>query len=213
MNKVVRHQPGGTVANRPNEGTSLDIKIDTTIGLDGKTAIFMGADLSKAPVPDRRFVTDACNATVKDYTVKIVFGQERIDGKGLRSAIVVQMSRIGGANFVRLLDSMKNPSLQEIAQAENIPTEDLLSIFEEPPQALTLMANMALTAVTGHESCIDFYEASPFAMGVAVRSRKLSLEPVVRVDLRTSLLLGLVSTLRELLADELKDIRVPEGKP
>lgn len=215
----MHHQQAGGVAtrqaaiNRPNEGTSLDIKLDTTVGLDGKTSLFMGADLSKAPVPDRRFVTDMCSAIMRPYRIKIVFGQERIDGKGLRSAIVVQMSPVGGANFVRILDSMKNPSYREIAESEKIPTETLSPITDEPPQALTLMANMALTAITGHESCIDFYEASPFAMGVAIRSQRLSLEPVVRVDLRTSLLLGLVADLRTQLADELKDVRLPEVTP
>jgi len=39
---------------------------------------------------------------------------------------------------------------------------------------------------------------------VAARAHKLSLEPVVRIDMRTPLLLGLVHELRTQLAEELK---------
>jgi hypothetical protein len=145
--------------------------------------------------------------------VKVVFGQERIDGKGLRSAIVVQMSRNAAANFVRIADSITGPSFREVAQAVNIPEENLSAVGDEPPQALTLAANLTLSAITGHESCIDFYEASPFAMGIALRSEKLSLEPVVRVDLRTSLFLGLLKDLRSQLTDDVKALDTREVKP
>jgi len=192
------------LANRPGEGNvSLDIKVDTTVGIDGKTVTYMGVDLAKAPVPDRKFTADTCAVIDSAYTLKLVFGQERIDGKGLRSAIVVQMGRGSGGNFVRICDSMANPSIAEIAQLDGIPSEKLSPAGEEPPQALTLSANMPLAGISGQEACIDFYQASPFAMGIAVRSDKLSLESVVRVDLRTSLFFGLLDDLRGRLAKEL----------
>jgi hypothetical protein len=171
----------------------------------------MGVELYKAPVPDRKFTADTCSTIFAGSVVKLVFGQERIDGKGLRSAIVVQMSRIGGANFVRFCDLMKNPSINEIAQTDNIGVENVSPVATEPPQALTLSANMPLTAISGHEACIDFYQASPFAMGIALRSQKLALDPVVRIDLRTPLLVGLLNDLRGRLSEELK-VKI-EGKP
>lgn len=204
MSKPAR-QPSVVPTIRPGEGTiALDIKINTVSGVDGKSINFMGVDLSKAPVPDRKFTADTCSVVVSDYVLKLIFGQERIDGKGLRSAIVVQMTRNGGANFVRFCDGLANPSLDEVAKSERIPSEKPSPPAEEPPQALTLSANMPFPAVSGHEACVDFYEASPFSMGVAARAHKLSLEPVVRIDMRTPLLLGLVHELRTQLAEELK---------
>jgi hypothetical protein len=212
MAKTARSQhPSVVPVNRPGEGFSLDVKIDTTPGIGGKSLSFMGVNLATAPVPDRKFTADTCSVILTVSTAKFVFGQERIDGKGLRSAIVIQMSRNASANFVRICDSMSNPSVDEIAKSEKIPVERMSDVMEEPPQALTLSANMPLGAITGHEACIDFYQASPFAMGVVMRSQKLSLEPVVRIDLRTSLLIGLLQELRSRLTDDELNLK-PEGK-
>jgi hypothetical protein len=63
---------------------------------------------------------------------------------------------------------------------------------------------MAIFAMTGQDSCIDFYQASPFAMAVALRAKKLQLDPVVRVEVRTPLLISLIAELRTQLAQELK---------
>lgn len=182
----------------------MEVKLTTGVSVDGQTVTSVGVDLSKAPVPDRKFAADTCTLIVRSYAVKLLFGQERIDGKGLRSAIVVQMSRVSGANLVRIIESMKAPSLQDVVNAEGIQSEPLSPLPDEPPQALTLSANMAIFAMTGQDSCIDFYQASPFAMAVALRAKKLQLDPVVRVEVRTPLLISLIAELRTQLAQELK---------
>jgi hypothetical protein len=205
MNKPSHsHHPVLVVSNRPNEGVSVEVKLTTGVSVDGQTVTSVGVDLSKAPVPDRKFAADTCTLIVRSYAVKLLFGQERIDGKGLRSAIVVQMSRVSGANLVRIIESMKAPSLQDVVNAEGIQSEPLSPLPDEPPQALTLSANMAIFAMTGQDSCIDFYQASPFAMAVALRAKKLQLDPVVRVEVRTPLLISLIAELRTQLAQELK---------
>jgi hypothetical protein len=186
------HRQGAIVAvNRPNEGALIDIAIRAMPSVDGSVVGYMGADLSKAPVPDRKFAADWCALIERDYLVNILFGQQRADGKGLRSLVVVQMSEPSAFNYVKILSDVAGPSYMEIATTLEIPTESLSTLTEEPAQALTLSANMALSAMSGPEACIDFYKASPFAMGVAMRSNKLSLDPVVRVDFRSSLFMAL----------------------
>jgi hypothetical protein len=201
-----------SAVNRPNEGVILDVTIDTKLGTDGKTVTYMGSELSKAPVPDRKFTADTCSLIGLPHTLKFVFGQERIDGKGLRSAIVVQMGRNAGVNFVRSLQAMQSPSFDELVQSEKIPIEPLAPVTDEPAQALSLSANTPLAGISGYEACVDFYQASPFSMAVAARSHKLALEPVVRVALRTSLLYGLFTELRSALSSELDKISAALGE-
>ena len=196
----------GVPENRPNEGSVLDIKVDTLPTVSGHTITQFGADLSKAPVPDRKFTADVCSVLFGEYTVRLVFGQERIDGKGLRSAIVIQMSRASASNIVRMFDAMKDPSVDEIARLNKIAIEQLSTGLDEPPQALTVSANMSIIAISGHDACIDFYEASPFSLGVAIRSQKLALDPVVRIDLRASLVFGLMAAMRSHLTKELTEL-------
>jgi hypothetical protein len=214
MNKPAHRPPAVAIVNRPNEGTVIDSRLETRVSVDGKTVSSMGADLSKAPVPDRRFTADTCTLIASPNTLKIVFGQERIDGKGLRSAIVVQMSRNAGVNFVRTIDAMDGPSLADIVKDGKISPERS-TVTEEPAQALSLSANTPITAISGHEACIDFYQISAFAMSVASRSQKLAVEPVVRVTLRTSLVYGLVVDLRSSLSSDLEEVAraLGEKKP
>jgi hypothetical protein len=52
--------------------------------------------------------------------------------------------------------------------------------------------------MSNKEACLDFYQASPFAIGNVQKSHRLALDPVVRVDLRSSLFLSMIAGLRNL---------------
>jgi hypothetical protein len=199
--------------NRPGEGTSIDIKIESKPWVGGKTMTSIGLDLSTAPVPDRKFAADtAMVLTPHDNVLRLVFGQERFDGKGLRSAIAVQMSRHSAANLIHAVDAITGPSYAEIVQLDKIPIEKLPNSLEEPDQAVSVSANLALSAVSGQEACIDFYEASPFAMGVAARSQRLDVDPVVRVGLRSSLFMALILEIRTRVTKEIEETKPKESK-
>lgn len=184
----------------------IDVVVDQFQATDGTTMANLGFNPGGIEVPDRRYTADTCAMSENRGTLKIIFAQERVDGSGWRSLLVVHMSREAVARFLATLKQMESPSLEEIAAAARIDAEPLATKFNEPGQAIALSANLVLLAVSGNESCLDFYQASPFSMMTVVASRKLALEPVVRVDLRTSLLLSLIDGFRSLgiTAQEIK---------
>lgn len=178
----------------------IDVTTASVAGADGQLGVALGVDLSKAQVPDRRYAADVCSVARVRGTVKVMFGQERVDGSGWRTLLVIEMSEVAISQFLQSVDSMKNPTLEQIAAGSNFQPEELTEASEptQPNQAVSLVANLVLTAFAGNEACIDFYHMSPFAVGVVAHTHKLAVEPVVRVDLRSSLLFGLLASLRDL---------------
>lgn len=168
-------------------------------GPGGIPAKAIAVDLSKAKVPDRRYAADVCSIVRSHGTIKIMFGQDRVDGSGWRTLLVVGMSEVSVSRFVASLLEMK-PSIDEVGLASKIVAESLSTNVSEPSQpnqVASLVANLGLVAIADTEACIDFYHASAFALG-AVAGRKMEVEAVVRVDLRAPLLLGLFAALRDL---------------
>ncbi|MHB8814464.1 MAG: hypothetical protein ACYDAE_14500 [Steroidobacteraceae bacterium] len=165
---------------------------------DGRTITNIAANLAAASVPDRKYVADVCSISYQRETVKIIFAQERFDGKGLRSAIVIHMSPRAVVQMLDMFDGHLKEGFEENAKSEHVLPEAMSSFESEPPQVAALSANLAIAAATGREACMDFYQASPFAVGTAAQSRKLAVDGVVRVELSTALLLGLVEDLRKL---------------
>lgn len=195
-----------TYAVRPGEGAPIDVIFDKSFTSDGHTIASFGIDASLAPVPDRKYTADECAVLENKGTVKVLFGQERIDGKGWRSVLVVQISKEAASRFLAMADAISNPSLAEIAAGVKIETEKLATPPSEPGQAIALTANLGIVALSGNEACIDFYQTSPFAIGAVLKSKKLALDPVVRVDLRSSLFFGLIKGLRGLGVDAPKPL-------
>jgi hypothetical protein len=199
MSKQSRNKlPIGWVDNRPGEGVFLDAVVDTFVGTDGNTIAQMGINLAAADVPDRKYYADICGISSRRGTVNLMFGQEKVDESGLRSLLVVQMSEFAVGRLLATIDDVKSPTFQEQATAINLPTELLTEKIAEPPQAIALPANIVLCAAAGNEACADFYMASPFALGNVMKSKRLALDPVVRVNLRSTLFLSMLDGLRKL---------------
>ncbi len=145
----------------------IDVTTASVAGADGQLGVALGVDLSKAQVPDRRYAADVCSVARVRGTVKVMFGQERVDGSGWRTLLVIEMSEVAISQFLQSVDSMKNPTLEQIAAGSNFQPEELTEASEptQPNQAVSLVANLVLTAFAGNEACIDFYHMSPFAVG------------------------------------------------
>lgn len=190
--------PVKSLTPRPGDGVVVDVVVNQFVAADGTTMANLGLNAAKIDVPDRRYTADTCAVSEHRGTVKLIFAQERIDGSAWRSLLVVHMSRDAVSRFLTTIKQIANPSLDEIASAAHIDAEPLATNFNEPSQAIALSANVVLSAVSGSEACLDFYQASPFSMSAVAASRKLALEPVVRVDLRTSLFLALIENFRSL---------------
>ena len=191
--------------NRPGEGsTVIAAAIQTFVSTDGKSVSQLGMNLSHAEVPDRKYAADTCAVSYQHQSVRIIFGQERFDGTGLRSAVAVKMSPRAVVQLLASMDSSIPQTLMQAIKDEGIEVEKVTSAAMEPTQAVVVLAaNLALAAASGGEGCIDFYQASPFALGVALHSASnstanVAIEPVARVDLNTGLLLGLVDELKRI---------------
>jgi hypothetical protein len=199
MSKHGRHNlPTPTLANRPGEGVVVDVAIEQFIATDGSTVANVGINLGAAQVPDRKYSADACAVAQTHGTVKIIFGQERVGGKGWRSLVLVQMSAESAGRFLGTLNQPGHPLSDGNNPFAKFGSETLTTDVTEPEQAITLSANLAVVAMNDNEACLDFYQASPFSMGAAFKSKKLALDPVVRIDLRSSLFMAIIDGLRGL---------------
>jgi hypothetical protein len=192
---------GGQLTNRPpsvrpGEGASVSVVLGSATANGLQTAAI---NLSDAPVPERKYAADVSAVAFVPGTVQILFGQRRIGGSKpvLRSLLVIHMAPSAAARFLESTAQFIPYSLAEIARLNGISAEASPPILEEPDQTIALAAGFVLTAASGEDATLDFYQASAFAMS-AVKSGSLSLDPVVRVDLRTSLLLGLVEELQKI---------------
>ena len=167
---------------------------------DGQTTASLGIDLSSAPVPDRRYVADVVSVIHGKDVIKLLFGQEKISS-GLRSLVIIHMAQFAVSSFVSAVLDMKKPTLAEVMKISNIDVGLLSSIPDEPEQTVAMMASVAAAAVSGQEACVDFYQISSFARLNVMASKKISVEPVVRVELSTSLLVALVEKLKQMSDD------------
>lgn len=186
---------------RPGEGTLLDVLPETEPTPAGSTSITFAVQLGSAPVPDRKYVADVCTVLYSPNGFRLLFGQERLGGKELRSLVVIHMAAAGVARLIKSFENMKQPSLAELVETLAVQPESLSTMPQEPDQTVALSANMTLGAIAGREACLDFYQASPFSIVAVRKAKKLGLDPVVRIDVRTTLLLGLLDELRKLVSE------------
>jgi len=98
--------------------------------------------------------------------------------------------------------NLQSPTVDEIMRAAKINVGSLSEISEEPDQTVAMAANVVAAAISGEEACLDFYQISSFAKANTFSrenssaSRKINIDPVVRIELPTSLLAALVEKLK-----------------
>jgi hypothetical protein len=88
------------------------------------------------------------------------------------------------------------PTLEALVRNINGAPEAPRESVEEPAQTVAFDANVIAVAVSDEEACLDFYHTSAFSVLHAKTLRKLAVEPVVRVTLRTVQLFGLYLRLK-----------------
>ena len=199
---------------RPGEGPTVDLLEHRIVQVDGQTLQTFSIDLRSVPVPERKYLAEACDVRVRPGSVALLFGQERLGQGGLRSLLVVQISPAGIARFLRSMDEL-TPSIDELAASLGIVAEPGMQILEEPAQTIALGASMILSAASNDEACLDFFKTSTFSMITAQQTKKVSLDPVVRVDLATSLLLSMIKKIRQIAVHFPKSafpVDIPENK-
>lgn len=179
----------------PDRSEGLPVPLLRIPETDANHQAHFGIELSKAPVPQRRYAAEICTLRFDGLEARFIFGQRCLIGDTLDSALVIRMSPKALKEFADSLDGM---SISTIPHELQLASESLTEITSRPQQMANVVANLVSVGVADQETCLDFYHASAFAIGKAHKETKLEVEPVVRVDIRTSLFIALVSKLNEI---------------
>ena len=190
-------KPGKTLVHRTlriGEGHAVDVAIlPATKGAATQYRI----DTSSLPVPDRKLTSDAVGLIRGDYMVKLLFAQREANDDGFLSLLTVQMSFDSVHSFLRTM-----VPLEDGLEAFNkIPVGKLSVIKGRVQQSAAVSASIVLAGYTGTDGCLDFYYTSPFSVQSISFGNKLAVEPVVRVNIPTPLLIAMSRGLREIAPD------------
>ena len=183
---------------RQNDGIAMGVKKTIEMRPDGQSVVAVSIDFTTAPVPDRKYVADIASVIGYDHSIKLLFGQNKLP-KGLRSLLVVDMSPSAITKFVTTISEVNNPSYRDIAELTQLSTPKLTKITDEPDQTVAFKANIISSAASGEDACIDFYYISPFAMRDLATNDKVSIDPVVRVDIQVNLFVSLLEELERVV--------------
>ena len=205
MSSRKRNVVPGTQALRPGEGHIVPTRLEQRLSVTGETDAFLEFQIGNAPVPQRKYTADFVGLVRDLNRGKLLFGSKRVDGKGLRSLLVVQMSKRAIAHMLYTIERVKDPTYEEIVATLGIQIEPVQPVKEEPSQTVPLSANVVLAAMSGEECCVDFYEASPFAFRSAQRGGEMAVDPIVRVNVPSGAFVGLIRALKEQFPDAKED--------
>jgi hypothetical protein len=192
--------------SRLGEGTLVDVHISSVVSVDGIDRATLQANVGSLPVPNKRYSADTAFVGYSHGTAKLLFGQEKFATDGeLRTLLIVKMSLNWVKAFVQTLTEGKQ-ALRHSPAVERLNIEALPQFTEEPKDTVTFDATMVVTGINGIDGCLDFYYSSPFALERTAQSKKLAVDPVVRVNVRAGLLVGMFDELSRLLEVHKDDI-------
>lgn len=184
-------------ALRKGDGVAIDVIPHQSVETAGITQITYGLNLNEAPVPTRRYVADVADAVSKHGGIHLVFGQEKVGSEDLRSLLVIHVSASSIRSILQSFAQMR-PTFQKISDTVGRETEALCPVTEGSAQAVAFSATGCACAAAGEDACLDFYSVSPFSVRSLQVVKKVAVDPVVRVDLRVSLLAALIDKLTTL---------------
>ena len=195
---------------RRERGTPVQLRSRTIKLPDGSSVTEHGLDLANLDIPERVYEADAIAAFYEKGMVRVLFAQAKLGG-GLRSLVIVSMAPIATLQLLHLVDSLKSPTIDEIAKTVSVTPEPLMGRPEvEPDQTAMLRASLAAVAVAGTDACFDFYYSNAFSLANVKNSEKLHIEPVVRINTYTGLCLSLITTLRGFVVDFPASVRMTQ---
>lgn len=180
---------------RPGE-TVYRVSLTESPEPDGSSSMSVGLDVSELAVPEKRYAADVAGLVIDDVQAKLLFGQNRLDGAGLRSLIVVAMSFDGVHRFVGTCGSFIRENA-EFMRENQISAGTMLELSQEPDQTVSMTANIATAARAGREATIDFYHVSPSSVHFLRKHKRdvLAVDAVVRVDAPLGVIAALVQEL------------------
>lgn len=187
MSNNVRTQQVHTVNSR-NDGFRVKTIVEQS--KDGQN-IAVRLDVDSLPVPPRRYLAEFCFVSRTDDFINLFFCEKKLFNDDMKTCLTI---RFPIDELEDILPNIKNQS-EGISDSDSYLLLDS-SMKNEPEQNVKLTANLAFIAASGPEACIDFYHISAFSKQfLKVKQNELGVEPIVRVDLTTSILDKLVNTL------------------
>lgn len=196
------------------EGFTISVETKQVSLADGTSGTTFGFNLAEAEIPEKHYHARACGAEFSHQEVNLLFAQPqrgRTSGQKIRTLLVVSMPAMAITTMLNSLSRLQ-PSLDDIVIRANIQPESTIALEEEANQTIELDANIAAMAFSGNEACLDFYESSPFSFAQVKTTGTLGLIPVVRINTRTSLVVGLLDRLRELQSSNPSAFRIAAGE-
>lgn len=193
------------VSDRPGEGEAVLVTRHHSANPDGTTTLSLAIDMSSATVPDRRYVADIASVMRNGDMVKLIFGQSKVAGQGLRSLVVIHMAGLAVHQFLRSMPSLVK-TMEDFSSQRKIAKADLANISEEPKQTVALAATVIVASISGRDGCLDFYYSSPYVAVQVAQGGKFVVDPVARVMLPMNLLHAIYKKLESMKVDLPDDI-------
>lgn len=206
--------PPAQLRNLSHKGSSGQLLRSQAAKPSGSAATF-DVSFANAKAPTRTYSAEACLIQYRKQEIYFVFAQRTLMGDGFDSAISIRMHSFFALQFLRSVESMSPPTLQEIVDACDIPEEPLDVLENEPSSIAKLSGNFCQVSIAGYETCLDFYQLSPLAVAkskAAKRHEDVDLMPVARVDIRTSMFIALIKELKRISPDFASGGSVTERK-
>ncbi|MEO8184003.1 MAG: hypothetical protein ABI895_34715 [Deltaproteobacteria bacterium] len=162
----------------------------------------ISVDLKKLPIPDRSYVADAVAIDTDGAFVRIFFAQRRLDGKSLRSLLIVSMSPEAVRTFVDSSVSFLGSLNSYMATHDIAAAEPLTFPIAEPEHVVSLRANLVAAGFSGRDAELQFFHLAPFAVHKAqIGVGDPPVESLVRVDLSAYMVHAFLLGLTEYAAE------------
>lgn len=200
-----KNQTAKTQLVRSGEGALVDVSFLPNETVAGRNVASFNISLASVPVPHKRYSADTAFVEIVDETVLLLFAQRRIRNDGLRSLVIIKMDPEWVQRFLLTL-AQADTDFDKYAESHNISADILGTVPEEPKDTVAFDANFTMAAISERQACLDFFYSSPFAFSASLGAKKLAVDPVLRVDLKCSLLLGVIAGMRDVIK------RIPTGR-
>ena len=169
-------------------------------------------DFSNIADPSRNYYAHECWVELDRGIVGIFFAQKQRSKDTLRSLVCIHMAPMYAVHWLKNVEEIQSPSIEDIAKICGAVPEKLIRISEEAEQAFEASANVVKTGMSGHDVTLDFIKFSPFSISESKSGKLTKGDPQIRIDLRASLFLGLIESLREMISALPSDASIRAGE-
>lgn len=199
--KLARSQGGSASAHvASSSGLAAPFTRQTVARPDGVTAVQLSIDITDLPAPNRSYSADAATVSFNGTDAIHFLFQQHTIGRKPRSMVAVKMYSDAVRRFYESCQSIR-PTLEGFIERNKVAVPPLSPSTDEPAQSVSLVATLAQVSFAGFEAEVSFFHLSPYAVHMATRrdQTQVPVEPVVQVDLSTSMLVSVLKQLEGLL--------------